>query len=1150
MNKYYAIINNTINNNININSENDKVYILVTKNNGLYNLPSFNIKIIGYTFSRDAELEEFYEKYKLKDTINLFRNKKENKVKQEIPSINIDEVSYLDDISSENEIYIQFKCNINLIGYICKQTPNLQKVDLKELNSQNSSASLYKCVLSLNNIETNTLQEDDELLNFINPIIDAQRYNNLVVFLGAGFSKNYGYPLWNEIIDDMRKSFKISPEIDYLKTSQLVLDKLDKSEFYKYLDKWFDISPLQSNCDLATLILKLNPCHIITSNYDSVLENSSSNIKYNSISSDSDFSKIKYSNYIIKMHGDYSKRNIVLTEDDYLSYKFNFPLIRNQIISLFTTKTFLFLGFKYDDINLKYILNEIGQHLKNDHPKINIFFTSEVDNTHDFYLKKRKFKTYYYNQSIEKYLTTLLPSNKDILQNNNNSNGQELKLSNFLKLLVKLKSNFAETIVNDSIESIEFLIKKYNHIPSFSPFVLENYRPFQKYNYDASEINQNNRFIIQNAKLNIYGDNLWNLFKSKNDQPKEIKKKIENILYKLHISGVFQIKKYQTTNSANTLSTYIKTNNYDDYLNKFKKGNFVDVLENCNLISLSPEDFSITDINEASFILFHNGFHLKSIILLKHLIKQYKYYNDNYNLLRVVNIAYSSRRLAISDYEEHNNSEEIKNILSNIYDLKNDEDIIFQNLDVFEKINFKDVILQNKYSRYKNEINNAYEELVKIYEKYKNSEFKHYGPNYAGICYKVYAMLHYMYSANYLYDDYYKDKKDPILKFICSQIIVNSIDDKYEYKSKKGLDLFTVETLIFKIIPDDFINWHNSFDKLRFSISDEGIKYLSDFIYNFKISGINSELNEPEISTKLQSLLDKHFLFNQTFRYIFDNIIYLLSYTVNEKPEFRDLIKDINYLLIAFVKSGIIFNDICLGAFAYIQIKHNIFIEFAESMTKSNKRNQLTIWEIVEDYIDEEEVNLCNLLYKEKPNFIFNYFDTFKSEFQDSICKILLANNISFERLTEFIEIEHIKNLYLKEFIFFIYNKENKFFKYVDKIILNGEVSSYKNDRYFYLDRNINVIINICQINKTVLKKVLNNNSHQFFIFFLNPNKSNYQYINENWLFNYYSIKNIAILNKKTCLEWLKIIGKIQRNKEIENTRLFNILANRLAEFQ
>ncbi len=105
------------------------------------------------------------------------------------------------------------------------------------------------------------------------------------------------------------------------------------------------------------LIFNLNPTHIITTNYDKLLETyANENQKsYFLISKDSDFAYAPSNNLIIKMHGDLQQQNFVLTEEDYLSYSSNFPLTENYIKGLFATHTVLFLGFSGNDPNFKQI---------------------------------------------------------------------------------------------------------------------------------------------------------------------------------------------------------------------------------------------------------------------------------------------------------------------------------------------------------------------------------------------------------------------------------------------------------------------------------------------------------------------------------------------------------------------------------------------------------------------------------------------------------------------------------------------------------------------------------------------------------------------------------------------------------------------------
>ena len=56
------------------------------------------------------------------------------------------------------------------------------------------------------------------------------------------------------------------------------------------------------------------------------------------------------------MHGDFASNQIVFTETDYLDFPFTNPFFENILRFLMSTTTVLFLGYSYNDINLKNIL--------------------------------------------------------------------------------------------------------------------------------------------------------------------------------------------------------------------------------------------------------------------------------------------------------------------------------------------------------------------------------------------------------------------------------------------------------------------------------------------------------------------------------------------------------------------------------------------------------------------------------------------------------------------------------------------------------------------------------------------------------------------------------------------------------------------------
>lgn len=197
----------------------------------------------------------------------------------------------------------------------------------------------------------------------------ASRTNKLVVFVGAGVSQNSGIPTWNNLICSMMEELpsELSKENDVLKLAQMYKDSRGHKE---YMDKIKNVllynkavpNPLHKS------IIALNPCHIITTNYDDLIEQELANEfkQYDIIREDKDIPQMEKQHCLVKMHGDYATDNIVLTEKDYFDYKNNFPLIRAFVQSLFASKLVLFVGFSFADLNLKMIMNELQNILSED----------------------------------------------------------------------------------------------------------------------------------------------------------------------------------------------------------------------------------------------------------------------------------------------------------------------------------------------------------------------------------------------------------------------------------------------------------------------------------------------------------------------------------------------------------------------------------------------------------------------------------------------------------------------------------------------------------------------------------------------------------------------------------------------------------------
>ena len=209
-----------------------------------------------------------------------------------------------------------------------------------------------------------------DVITYFREIRKARDNNKLVIFVGAGISKNSNLPSWSELVKELAEKIQYVPYIknketykfstdEYLKIPQYAFDK-DPDDYYQTLTNILKV-PTKSN-SLNEMIIKLLPNHIITTNYDKLIENTDdlNNIQYKVVSSDKDLLISQGDHYIIKMHGDVEDLyNIVLKENDYLNYTNNHILIETFIKSLLVDHTFLFVGYSLNDYNLKQIMSWI-----------------------------------------------------------------------------------------------------------------------------------------------------------------------------------------------------------------------------------------------------------------------------------------------------------------------------------------------------------------------------------------------------------------------------------------------------------------------------------------------------------------------------------------------------------------------------------------------------------------------------------------------------------------------------------------------------------------------------------------------------------------------------------------------------------------------
>lgn len=186
----------------------------------------------------------------------------------------------------------------------------------------------------------------------------ALKREKLVVFVGAGVSKNSGLPTWGEMVQAFAR------EIDYPTKGRLATEEyiripqyyycLDESEnhsAYYSLIKSMIPENIKPNL-LNKLIVSLHPKHIVTTNFDTLLDQVAHG--YEIIREDRDLLTGVSAHYLLKLHGDICQpEKLVFKEDDYLHYSQTHRLMETFLKSLLIDHVFLFVGYSLNDYNLK-----------------------------------------------------------------------------------------------------------------------------------------------------------------------------------------------------------------------------------------------------------------------------------------------------------------------------------------------------------------------------------------------------------------------------------------------------------------------------------------------------------------------------------------------------------------------------------------------------------------------------------------------------------------------------------------------------------------------------------------------------------------------------------------------------------------------------
>lgn len=320
------------------------------------------------------------------------------------------------------------------------------------------------------------MNDSQKIKEFKNTYVKSIEQSNAAIFAGAGLSQPAGYVNWKnllkEIADDL--NLDIDLEDDLISLAQYHVNEFDgRSKINQILVDEFtkDVKTTENHQILSKLPIKT----YWTTNYDNLIE---SNLTTNGKKVDTkidpanlSYSKTDTDAIVYKMHGDSTLAHLaVLTKDDYEEYDLTRKIFSTALRGDLVSKTFLFIGFSFDDPNLSYILS-----------RIRILLGKDARN-HYCFMKKTSRKDY-----------------KTDTEFNYAEIKQKLKIKDLkrYKIIVLLVDDYNE--ITDILHEIENSIKRKNIFISGSASVYKEDKEIEAFNFSTqlskSIINNNNNIV-------------------------------------------------------------------------------------------------------------------------------------------------------------------------------------------------------------------------------------------------------------------------------------------------------------------------------------------------------------------------------------------------------------------------------------------------------------------------------------------------------------------------------------------------------------------------------------------------------------------------------------------------------------------------------
>lgn len=700
----------------------------------------------------------------------------------------------------------------------------------------------------------------NKFLTDIKIIKNAINTKKLVIFAGAGISIDAGVPSWGKLIDEIKKDLDLPEnETDYLKIPQIYYNERQEKEYIEKIRKVLGHKKLKHN-EIHEEIFELNPEHILTTNFEDLLEQviNKNSLPFSLVKQDVDLPYSNNTKLLVKIHGDLESTNFVLKEDDYINYSKDHPLIEAFINSVFATKVVLFIGYSFNDYNLKLIVQNVRNILGNNFQNAYLLsIDNKIHQSHKQYLKNKGINVIDYfdadtiddlgkksNNYIEEFLNGKNIYNEIYYKKIESLSDKGMLLLNFIKFIRHYDELKIETSSTNIINQISDSFDRFSEIKSLPQDFISKLYPF-KSTSEPEYLLQGTTLLLKNEAVKklfieeIEIEGFTVKYNSKNELSTNVvgdfEEKIKKIVIKLNNSLIYSVSQQNEKAdsfgyrgfSPNSKNITLKNKEKCDCSKcKFQKFEFKSTLNDINSYTINEISDLKEDIQKA-YLNYKLGNFLNSFNMFEEIASK-SWQMGKYITYYIAKTNMKSLKWKVKSQEEI--KEEDKNKFEDIDTDKLIFQIPYKSNEEYEllKIIRDDSILLKS----KNEIDSLYKNIYTTYEGYQGGYYTQVGAYYPQLVYIELYKLYLFYTENFIVGDIFSNFKNVFEKGIEALIISHITSNDYGGRLKKlstDVFYFAVCYCDSKTLYD-FLNKHKV-KKLEFG--EEAIIEIIDFCFNY-----------------------------------------------------------------------------------------------------------------------------------------------------------------------------------------------------------------------------------------------------------------------------------------------------------------------------